>query len=54
MSIHVPWAIPPTTVEVILPQRSAIKVAGTVTKNIRSAETPEAKKEAVLLVRPAA
>ena len=53
MSMHAAWTSPPTVVEVLRPQRSASKNAGIVVRRMTSADTPDARKEAVLLVRPA-
>jgi hypothetical protein len=53
MSMHAPWSTPPTTVDVRRPHLSARRKAGIVTIRMRSADTPDARKEAVLLVRPA-
>lgn len=52
-SIHEPWSMPPAIVDVVRPHRSARRKAGIVTRKITSAETPDARKDAVLLVRPA-
>ncbi len=44
---------PPVMIEVLRPQLSAKMKAGTDTANMRIAETPDARKEDVLLERPA-
>ena len=53
MSMQTPCMSPPTIVEVVLPHLSARRKAGMVAKRMTRPETPEAKKDAVLLVRPA-
>ncbi len=45
--------MPPVMIEVLRPQLSAKTKAGMDTANMRIAETPDARKEAVLLDRPA-
>ena len=45
--------MPPVIIELLRPQRSAKMKAGTDTANMRIAETPDARKEAVPLARPA-
>lgn len=45
--------MPPVMVEVLRPQLSAKMKAGTDIANMRIAETPDARKEAVPLDRPA-
>ena len=47
------WMMPPEIVDVLGPQLSAKRKAGMVVRKIRRAEMPEARKEAVELVRPA-
>lgn len=51
--IHAPINNPPATLEVLRPQRSAKRKAGIVTSIMRSAETPDARNDAVLEVNPA-
>ena len=53
MSIQAAISRPPTTAEVLRPHRSASKNAGIVTIRMRSADIPEARKDAVLDFKPA-
>ena len=53
MNIQPDRPIPPVMIEVLRPQLSANMKAGTDTANMRIAETPDARKEAVPLDRPA-
>ena len=53
MNIQDDKPIPPVITEALRPQLSAKMKAGTDTANMRIAETPDARKEAVPLERPA-
>lgn len=53
INITTNWPIPPAIVLVLRPHLSARMKAGIVVRNIRRAEMPEARKEAVEDVNPA-